>query len=409
MSDGSTRPNRFAFVRRRLWIIPLVLVLAAVIGYGLAATSSDDAGHGAKAPGAGAAGAPGGAPARVVPVSAVPARTGEVRVYLDGIGTVTPLANVTLRTRVDGELVAVHFREGDLVKAGDLLAEIDPRPFQVQLEQAQGQMARDQALLNNARVDLKRYKTLVAQNSIPKQQLDTQDSLVTQYEAALASDQAQIDQAKLQLTYARITAPVSGRLGLRLVDQGNIVHASDAGGLVVLTQIEPIAVVFPIPEDDLPLILPKLRAGDAPTVEAWDRDSQKQLASGRVLTVDNAIDPTTGTVRIKAEFANKDEALFPNQFVNARLVLEVRKDATLVPSAAIQHGTEGTFVYLVGANNTVELRQVKLGPVEKDDTSIESGLAAGEMVVVDGTQGLRAGTVVSLSTPSGDPATPKSS
>jgi len=342
-------------------------------------------------------------------VSAVPARTGEVRVYLDGIGTVTPLANVTVRTRVDGELVAVHFREGDLVKAGDLLAEIDPRPFQVQLEQAQGQMARDQALLANARVDLKRYKTLVAQNSIPKQQLDTQDSLVSQYEAALASDQAQIDQAKLQLTYARITAPVSGRLGLRLVDQGKIVHASDAGGLVVLTQIGPIAVVFPIPEDDLPLILPKLRAGDQPTVEAWDRDSQRQLATGRVLTVDNSIDPTTGTVRVKAEFGNKDEALFPNQFVNARLVLEVRKDATMVPSAAIQHGSEGTFVYLVGANNTVELRQVKLGPIEKDDTSIERGLAAGEMVVVDGTLGLRAGTVVSLSTPGGDAATPKSS
>jgi multidrug efflux system membrane fusion protein len=407
MNDGTTRPKPSILVRRRLWIIALALGLAAVIGYGLAATSSDEGGRGGAPAGSPpAGGAPG---ARVVPVSAVPARAGEVRVYLDGIGTVTPLANVTVRTRVDGELFSVHFREGDLVKAGDLLAEIDPRPFQVQLEQAEGQMARDQALLANARVDLKRYKTLVAQNSIPKQQLDTQESLVLQYEAALASDQAQIDQAKLQLTYARITAPVSGRLGLRLVDQGNIVHASDAGGLVVLTQIEPIAVVFPIPEDDLPLILPKLRAGDPLTVEAWDRDSQNQLASGRVLTVDNSIDPTTGTVRVKAEFANKDEALFPNQFVNARLVLEVRKDATLVPSAAIQHGTDGTFVYLVGPNNTVELRPVKVGPVEKDDTSIESGLAAGDVVVVDGTLGLRAGTVVSLGTPGADAGARKSS
>jgi multidrug efflux system membrane fusion protein len=396
MTDGTVQPKRFNLVRRRLWIVTLALVLAAVIGYGLAATSKDEADHPA------GKSAQGGPPPRVVPVSAVAARTGEVRVYLDGIGTVTPLATVTVRTRVDGELVAVHFREGQMVKAGDLLAEIDPRPFQVQLEQAQGQMARDQALLANARVDLKRYKTLVAQNSIPKQQLDTQESLVRQYEAALTSDQAQIDQAKLQLTYSRVTAPVSGRLGLRLVDQGNIVHASDAGGLVVLTQVEPIAVVFPLPEDDLPLILPKLRAGEQLAVEAWDRDSQRQLSTGHVLTVDNAIDPTTGTVRVKAEFANEDEALFPNQFVNARLQLEVRRDATLVPSAAIQHSTEGTFVYLVGPKNTVELRQVKAGPAEQDDTSIESGLAAGDMVVVDGTLGLRAGTVVSLRTATPD-------
>jgi len=319
-----------------------------------------------------------------------------VRVYLDGIGTVTPLASVTVRTRVDGELIAVRFHEGDLVKAGDLLAQIDPRPFQVQLEQAQGQMARDQALLANARVDLKRYQTLVKQNSIPKQQLDTQDSLVQQYVANLASDQAAIDQAKLQLDYARIVAPVSGRLGLRLVDQGNIVHASDTGGLVVLTQLQPISVVFPIPEDDLPLLLPKLRAGETLPVEAWDRESKHQLSSGNVLTIDNAIDPTTGTVRVKAEFANEDEALFPNQFVNARLLLDVQRDATLVPSAAIQHGTDGTFVYVVGDEDKVALRPVTLGPGEQDDVAIASGLTPGEMVVVDGTQGLRAGTVVTL-------------
>jgi multidrug efflux system membrane fusion protein len=398
MNDGTEHPGRLGLVRRRPWIVTLALVLAAVIGYGLVATSSED-GKEAKQHGG----------ARVVPVSAEPARTGTVSVYLNGIGTVTPLATVTVRTRVDGELVAVHFKEGDLVKAGDLLAEIDPRPFQVQLEQAEGQMARDQALLANARVDLKRYQTLVAQNSIPKQQLDTQDSLVKQYEAALASDQAQIDQAKLQLTYARITAPVSGRLGLRLVDQGNIVHAGDAGGLVVLTQIQPIAVVFPIPEDDLPLVLPKLRAGDLPPVEAWDRDGRKRLATGHVLTVDNAIDPTTGTVRVKAEFANQDEALFPNQFVNARLVLETRPNATLVPSAAIQHGTDGTFVYVVDDKSTVSVRPVKIGPIENDDTSIESGLEPGEVVVVDGTQGLRNGTVVSLRTSGGGGDATKSS
>ena len=393
MSDGSTPQKRSSFMRRRYWAVPIILGLAAAIAWGVTSPSSekDAAGTGGHA-----GGTPGGGASRAVPVKATPARTGDVRVYLDGIGTVTPLASVTVRTRVDGELIAVRFHEGDLVKAGDLLAQIDPRPFQVQLEQAQGQMARDQALLANARVDLKRYQTLVKQNSIPKQQLDTQDSLVQQYVANLASDQAAIDQAKLQLDYARIVAPVSGRLGLRLVDQGNIVHASDTGGLVVLTQLQPISVVFPIPEDDLPLLLPKLRAGETLPVEAWDRESKRQLSSGNVLTIDNAIDPTTGTVRVKAEFANEDEALFPNQFVNARLLLDVQRDATLVPSAAIQHGTDGTFVYVVGDEDKVALRPVTLGPGEQDDVAIASGLTPGEMVVVDGTQGLRAGTVVTL-------------
>lgn len=400
MSDGIPPPARSTDMTqrhatglgaktRRRWITLAALVVAALGGWRIAPTATRDDASPA---------APGrkDATARAVPVRAVAAHEGDVHVWLDGIGTVTPLANVTVRTRVDGELVSVHFKEGDMVQQGALLAEIDPRPFQVQVEQAEGQMARDRALLENAKVDLKRYQTLVKQNSIPRQQLDTQDSLVRQYDAALASDQAQIDQARLQLDYAHITAPFTGRLGLRLVDPGNIVHASDTGGIVTLTQVAPIGVVFTLPEDDLPLLLPKLRGGAPLVVEARDRDGRNVLATGRVLTIDNAIDPATGTIHVKAEFPNTDGALFPNQFVNARLLLEVREHATLVPSAAIQHGNDGAFAYVVGKENAVELRPVALGPEEQDDTSVMSGLAPGELVVVDGTQDLRAGSVVSL-------------
>lgn len=396
MSDGIAGPARSTGMTRRRWIVLAVLAIAALGGWRVASTATHDAAAPAAAQGRDGAG-------RAVPVRAVAARDGTVRVWLDGIGTVTPLANVTVRTRVDGELVAVHFTEGGIVQQGALLAEIDPRPFDVQLEQAEGQMARDRALLENAKVDLGRYRTLVKQNSIPKQQLDTQDSLVHQYDAALASDQAQIDQARLQLDYARITAPFTGRLGLRLVDPGNIVHASDAGGIVTLTQVAPIAVVFTLPEDDLPRLLPKLRGGTPLEVEARDRDGKNLLATGRVLTIDNAIDPATGTIHVKAEFPNADGALFPNQFVNARLLLEVREHATLVPSAAIQHGSDGTFVYVVGEKNAVDLRPVALGPEENEDTSVTSGLASGELVVVDGTQDLRAGVTVTLRGP--DPRT----
>jgi len=284
------------------------------------------------------------------------------------------------------------------VKQGDLLAQIDPRPFEVQLTLASGQLARDKALLENARVDVQRYRTLLAQDSISKQQVDTQESLVRQYEAALQSDQGNIDNAKLQLTYTRVVAPISGRVGLRQVDPGNIVRASDSNGIVVITQLSPIGVVFPIPEDQLPRVMKRLSAGDRIPVEAYDRAQKEKLGSGRLLTADNQIDTATGTIKLKAEFPNTDGMLFANQFVNVRMPVETRPNATLVPTAAIQRGVQGTFVYVVKDDKTVSVAQVQVGSTQGEVTQIESGVAAGAMVVVDGADRLREGAKVEVVT-----------
>jgi membrane fusion protein, multidrug efflux system len=337
--------------------------------------------------------------AQVVPVLTARAQAGEINDYLTGLGTVTPINTVTIKSRVDGQLMRVSYREGQMVRAGELLAEIDPRPFQVQLEQAEGQLARDQALLNNAQADLERYKLLFAEDSVPKQQLDTQQSLVRQYEAAIKSDQAQVDNAKLQLTYCRITSPLGGRVGLRLVDAGNMIHATDANGLVVITQLQPITVLFTIPEVSLPPVMAKLKAGARLAVEAYDRERKKKLATGTLLTIDNQIDPTTGTVKLKAEFTNADGSLFPNQFVNARLLVNTLQNTVLVPNAAIQHSPRSAYVYVVKADSSVEARNVEANLTEGDQTSIAKGLAPGENVVIDGIDKLQPGTKVSVREP----------
>lgn len=331
------------------------------------------------------------------PVVAVPARKGRLNVYLDGLGTVTPLRTVTVRSRVEGQLMRVHFREGEMVEQGQLLAEIDPRPFQVQLKQAEGQLARDQALLANARLDVDRYRTLLAQDSIAKQQVDAQEALVRQYEGVVKSDQSQVDSARLQLTYARITAPISGRLGLRQVDPGNIVRAGDASGIVVIAQLAPVAVLFTVPQDNLPALMKRVQEEERLLVEAWDREQKNLLARGRLLAVDNLVDVATGTVKLKASFRNEESELFPNQFVNVRLRLDTLDDQTIIPQGAVQRGGRGLFVYVVKEDMTVTARPVTLGPADGPRVAVLKGIEPGERVVVDGIDRLREGARVILS------------
>jgi multidrug efflux system membrane fusion protein len=373
--------------RRRVWpVVALVGLLGA--GIWIIRGNQPASAQGMR----GGAGA--GRSAGAVPVVAASARQGSIGVYVDGLGTVTPLATVFVRSRVDGELVAVHFREGELVKKGDLLAEIDPRPFQVQLDQAEGQLLRDQALLDNAKIDLVRYQDLVKQNAAPEQQLVTQKALVAQYEGAVRTDQGAIASAKLSLAYSRITAPLSGRVGLRLVDPGNIVHAGDTTGLLVITQVRPISVIFSIPEDRLAPVARRVRAGARLEVDAYDREARTKLAAGTLATIDNQIDQTTGTLRLRAVFDNPDGELFPNQFVNARLLVEEKQRVTLVPTAAVERNGQATYVWLVKPDATVTARPVEVGVSEGGDTEIVSGVEPGALVVMTGIDKLQEGSRV---------------
>lgn len=385
--DSREERSRFTAFLQRRWV---GLIVACLLAVGAIVFISRGGQKTSRAAQQGPATAPG------VPVATMPVKKSDFPVYLSGLGTVTPLNTVTVKTRVDGELTSVLFREGQVVSKGEVLAQIDPRPFEVQLTQAQGAMARDQALLENAKLDLVRFQDLVKKDLIPRQQLDTQDSLVHQYEGAVKADQGQIDNARLQLAYARITAPISGRIGLRQVDQGNIVHASDANGLAVITQMQPISVIFSLPEDNLSQVMGKLRGGAKLTVEVYDRGQQQKLAIGTLLTIDNQIDPNTGTVKLKAEIPNRSNELFPNQFVNARLIIEVKHGALIVLAQAIQRGPQGTFVYVVKEDQTAAMRPVTLGGNQEGNASITSGLSEGELVVVDGADRLRDGSKVAV-------------
>ncbi|MCQ8119298.1 MdtA/MuxA family multidrug efflux RND transporter periplasmic adaptor subunit [Methylomonas rosea] len=344
-----------------------------------------------------------------VSVAVALARQGDLPIYLNGLGTVTPLHTVTVRSRVDGELIRVAFTEGQAVRQGELLAEIDPRPFQVAVQQAEGQLLRDEALLKNAEIDQDRYQTLLEQDSIAAQQTATQAALVKQYRGTVEIDRAQLDNAKLQLSYARITAPVSGRIGLRLVDQGNMVRASDVNGLAVITQVQPISVVFTLPEDEIPAVMRRWRSGDTLVIDAYDRAGQQKLASGKLLAVDNQIDASTGTLKLKAQFDNEDRTLFANQFVNIKMRLDTLHAATLAPSAAIQHGANGAFVYLVKDDNSITVRRVKTGPADGETVAILEGLAPNDKLVIDGADKLREGSQVKVidKTKAAAPATGK--
>jgi multidrug efflux system membrane fusion protein len=353
-----------------------------------------------------AGGRPGGAAA---PMSIVPATVekGDIDIALNALGTVTSLSTVTVRTQITGQLLNIDFREGQVVKKDDPLAEIDSRPYEIARQQALGALARDQALLKDAQLDLARYKTLAAQNAIPKQQYDTQDALVHQYEGTVVSDQAQVDSAALNITYCHIVAPASGQVGLRQVDQGNYVTPADTNGIVLITQIQPITVIFTLPEDNLPAVLGRVHAGATLAATAYDRSATTLLGTGTLMTLDNQIDTTTGTVKLRAQFANSSENLFPNQFVNIKLLVDTLHDTTVMPTSAVQRGSPGTYVYLVNPDNTVSIRTIELGPANGERQSVRSGLSPGDRVVVDGADKLRDGAKIVVRDAAGG-ATPAS-
>ena len=379
--------------KRRLWpYVVGLIVVAAGAWYATHRAVPDDEG-GAKSA-EGRRGGPGGRGDKPTPVTLASIAASDIRVTVPALGSVVPRNQVTVRSRVDGPLLALKFTEGQPVKAGEVLALIDPEPFKAALEQARGTLARDAALLKNAKIDLDRYRGLLAQDSIATQQVDTQAALVRQYQGTVQADEAAVKSAELQLSYTTIKAPIAGRAGLRTVDPGNIVKASDTVGLVTIAQQSPITAVFAVPEDRLPAIMQRVRDGRGLKVEAWDRDMKIRLAEGSLLAVDSLIDTTTGTVKLKAEFANRDGGLFPNQFVNVRLLLDTLTGVVAVPTAAVQQGAKGSFVYRLGEGGKVAAVPVKLGPVDGMLAAVDSGLAAGDKVVVDGLDKLKDGAQV---------------
>jgi len=379
-----------------VWILVLVAVMVAGIWYYRGSHASTEA-QGPGAPG-GATKKGGGAGGFTVPVVVATSRRGDLPVYFNGLGTVTAFNTVTVHSRVDGQITKINFTEGQFVHQGESLLEIDSRPYQVQLEQAEGALAKDQAQLRDVQVNYERYQLLYKEGVIPKQQLDTQGAQVAQFEGSIKADQGAIDSAKLQLVYSRVIAPISGRIGLRLVDVGNIVHASDSNGLLVITQLQPIAVIFALPQDQLPQVATKLRNNQPMAVEAYDRDDISKIESGKLLTIDNQIDTTTGTYKLKAVFNNDQNLLFPNQFVNVHLLADVKKNMVIVPASAIQRGPQGTYVYVVQNGDTAKIQTVTVAQTTANDVGLSAGLSEGAVVVVDGQDKLQDNSKVSTTT-----------
>jgi multidrug efflux system membrane fusion protein len=342
------------------------------------------------------------------PMSIVPETVGkgDININLNGLGTVSSLATVTIRSQISGYLQKIVFKEGDEVKKGDLIAEIDSRPFEATLAQAKGQLARDEAMLKGAQVDLARYQGLAAQNAVPHQTLDTQVALVAQDQGTVEADRATVKSAEVNLQYCRILSPLDGRVGLRQVDQGNYVTPGDSTGIVVITQLKPISVLFTVPEDNLQAISKRLQTGAVLQAAAFDRGGAKKIADGALLTFDSQIDPTTGTIKLRAQFPNETEALYPNQFVNIQLLLDTHKDVTTMPTAGVQRGVPGTFVYLVNADDTVSVRKIDLGVTDGDRVEVRSGLQPGDKIVVDGADKLRDGAKINVRAEAGDPNAP---
>ena len=384
---------------KRSWYVVCWMTLFALLALEMGCGSSQNPQAASKKGQKGGKGGPGG---MSVSVAVTPASVMDLPVYLSGLGSVEAFNTVVVKSRIDGQLVQINFKEGQKVQKGDLLAVIDPRPYQVALAQAEATLYKDQSALKDGKLNMDRFAGLVKDGVIPQQQYDTQVSLVGQLEGAVRADQANVDNQKLNIAYTQITAPVGGRVGLRQVDIGNMVHAADTNGLVVLTQLQPIAVIFTLPEDNLQTVAQHMKKGQL-EVDAYSRDDQTKLATGKLLTIDNQIDPTTGTGKLKGIFENRDSSLWPNQFVNARLLIEVRKNSTVIPAAAIQRGPQGTYVFTVKPDKTVEMRTVTVALTQGNYAAIAEGVNPGESVVTDGQDKLQPGTPVEIRGGGGGP------